>query len=174
MTTSADRTQLTDTLFDMQNGKCFICEDTIDRQLHPVDIDHIVPRARGGKDEPNNLALAHEYCNRSKGASNLKVARALAKFSRLREQALAMGKRGANLGDLLEDYGGATTPLTLRHTDGVVQFSLSEIGRTAIQSMPILHDELSGADSFFTSLPLAYLHHDDRINPRDIGANLEG
>lgn len=31
-------------------------------------VDHIVPRARGGGDEPSNLAAAHKRCNEAKGA----------------------------------------------------------------------------------------------------------
>ncbi|MBA1156913.1 DUF1376 domain-containing protein [Microvirga mediterraneensis] len=34
----------------------------------PFDIDHIHPRARGGKNEPSNLTVACCSCNRSKGS----------------------------------------------------------------------------------------------------------
>lgn len=34
----------------------------------PLDIDHIVPVALGGSDDPENLQVAHASCNRSKGA----------------------------------------------------------------------------------------------------------
>ena len=168
------REELEERLFNVQNGLCYICEQPVDRDLQKREIDHIIPRARGGKDEPNNLALTHEFCNRSKSASNLKVARALAKFTRLREQALTSGKRGANLGDILEHHGGGQESLKLRCQNDTVELSLSEVGRLSVQKIPLFLDKLSGVQSFFVSLPLAYLHHDDRINPRDIGRNLRG
>ena len=53
-----------------------------------------------------------------------------------------------------------------------VEFSFSETADPRIQSVPLYRDKLSGAEYFFTVAPLEYLHHDDRINPRDIGANV--
>lgn len=31
-------------------------------------VDHVIPRARGGQNDPANLRLTCEYCNASKGA----------------------------------------------------------------------------------------------------------
>lgn len=33
-----------------------------------VDLDHVVPRSRGGTDDPKNLAASCKRCNKSKGA----------------------------------------------------------------------------------------------------------
>lgn len=35
----------------------------------PAHVDHIVPRSRGGQNDDENLALACERCNESKGAA---------------------------------------------------------------------------------------------------------
>ncbi len=47
-------------------GVCAYCGDqtTID----DFQADHVVPKAQGGSDDPENLACACEPCNRSKGA----------------------------------------------------------------------------------------------------------
>ena len=51
---------------------------------------------------------------------------------------------------------------------------MAEAGDSRIQTSPLYRDSLSGMDYFFGVFPLQYLHHDDRINPRPIGANIRG
>lgn len=52
---------------------CAICHTPIDMEAKPfsplsVEVDHIVPRARGGAlYELENLQLTHSRCNRKKG-----------------------------------------------------------------------------------------------------------
>jgi hypothetical protein len=64
--------------------------------------------------------------------------------------------------------------LRLQRSGGKVEFGLAESGRTSIQTVPVYRDALSGMEHAFLSLPLEYIHHDDRINPRSIGANIRG
>ena len=174
--TDDQRLQLEQRLHDQQTKCCFICGEAIDLVLQKdqLDVDHIDPLAEDGLDAENNFALTHASCNRSKGASNLKVARRIAEFERLQEEARQAGKRGANLGDVLERYGGAEARLRLRCQSGHAEFSLSEAGQTQPRRVPLLRDKLSGMQSFFALFPLKYLHHDDRINPRSIGSNIRG
>jgi len=103
------RRALEQLLLQRQTGKCFICDKVIDPVLHAgqLDIDHIEPLDLGGRDEENNFALTHFSCNRSKGASDLRVARRMAEFEILQETAREAGERGANLGHVLKRYGGA-------------------------------------------------------------------
>lgn len=170
------RAALEQKLHTRQNGRCFICDDPLDLVLHKgqLDIDHIDPLAEDGLDAENNFALTHASCNRSKGAANLQIARRLAEFERLQEMAKEAGKRGANLGDVLERHNGAKALLRLRREPTHVELSLPEVGDNHIRRVPIYHDKLSDMASFFTTLPLEYLHHDDRINPRSIGSNIRG
>lgn len=170
------RVKLEQKLLARQTGRCFICDDPIDLMLHKgqLDVDHIDPLAQDGLDAENNFALTHASCNRSKGAANLEIARRLAAFERLQEKAQETGKRGANLGDVLSRHDGGKAFLRIRREATHVEFSVPEVGDNSIRRVPIFHDKLSGMDSFFTALPLEYLHHDDRINPRSIGANIRG
>ncbi len=53
-------------------GKCLHCNSKLmvsaeGEPLGPVTIEHILPRAHGGTDEPENLALACARCNFQKG-----------------------------------------------------------------------------------------------------------
>lgn len=48
------------------SNKCGICKQRITVQ-EKATIDHIVPLVKGGRDEIDNMQLAHEMCNRIKG-----------------------------------------------------------------------------------------------------------
>lgn len=170
------RAELHGRLLERQGSVCFICEERIDLDLHSgqLDVDHIDPLAVDGLDAENNFALTHSSCNRSKGMVNLEIARRMSKFARIQEDARSAGKRGANLGHVLDLYGGATHAIRFRRRDATVEYSLNAIGDNPLRTVPVQHDRLSGMDSIFAELPIEYLHHDDRINPRTIGVSLRG
>jgi hypothetical protein len=173
--TTDQRNQLERQLHSAQNGNCFICEKPIDLALHAnaIDIDHVEPLKVGGKDDPSNFALTHQSCNRSKQASDLRVARVLAKFAGIRES-VASKNRGPNLSDVLGHFGGAAYELPLRRQGETMLMSFPDLGCNDVISAPIFRDDLSGMDFFFAKLPIAYLFHDDRINPRAVGGSLNG
>lgn len=166
--------QLRASLSETQNAKCFICQKPMatDLQADQLDVDHIVPLANGGKDNPDNFALTHASCNRSKQDADLRVARSLAHFAHISELAKGAESRSANLGDVLADAGGATATLSYRLVDDHVEYSLDEVGDAQIRTVPVYVDKLSKDRYFFIQLPVEYLHHDAQINPRNIGSAL--
>lgn len=168
-----DRQALIVKLHQAQNGHCFICDQALDLVLHKdsLDIDHVVPLKTDGKDNTSNFALTHASCNRSKQASNLEVARVLQRFVALKEK-LEPENRSPNLGDILTQAGGGNAELNFKLDGQQVRFTFSAIGDERIQSVPVYQDELSGFRYFFVKLPVQYLRHDDRINPRAIGSNI--
>ena len=168
--------ELREKLHSIQSGKCFICQETIDLDLHDgsLELDHIEPLAKGGRDSDNNLALTHSSCNRNKGASDLRVARCLWELEGLQQMAKGRGDRGANLGDVLRAYGGAKNSLIVKRENGTVEFSFPHAGDNQIHSAPLYVDKLSGDQYFFAVVPLEYIHHDESINPRSIGSNIRG
>lgn len=171
---SADeRTNLLEKLHLSQVGKCFICEQPIDLSVHKdtLDIDHIIPTKLGGKDDPINFALAHASCNRSKQASNLIVARVLQKFSSIKDS-VASENRGPNLDDVLQHHGGSRYEVRFVREEDKIKFALPEVSRVKITELDTYKDELSGFDYIFAKLPIAYLFHDEKINPRSIGQNI--
>ena len=168
-----DRIKLEQKLWEQQNGKCFISGHPIDLKLDQADIDHIVPLRDNGKDFPSNFALALSHYNRSKQASDLRVARVLARLDKIRKNC-AEEDRGPNLGDVLQYATGK--PKDIRCTIENEQIKIVMDDGTNGSSVPIpLHtDKLSNMRYFFSVLPIHHLHHDDRINPRPIGANIRG
>lgn len=46
-------------------GRCSLCGAT--KKERPLDVDHIIPRSKGGKNEYANLQVLCSKCNRSKG-----------------------------------------------------------------------------------------------------------
>ncbi len=168
-----DRSKLEESLSGIQKGLCFICEETIDTSVQQVHIDHVVPTSVGGKDHPSNFALTHSTCNESKQDANLRVARILATFGKLRDRCQTEN-RGPNLSDILTQYGGSKYDLPFESSgkSGSVKYSLSELGDNRVYEAELLTDKLSAFTYFFAELPIEYLFHDDRINPRSIGQNV--
>ena len=61
-------------LLKWQKGKCSHCEFTF-RNEDVMEVDHIVPRAIGGKDEYKNLQLLHRHCHDVKTKTDLELIR---------------------------------------------------------------------------------------------------
>lgn len=170
-----ERITLERQLLSQQNGKCFISEKPIDYELNQLDVDHIIPLRDGGKDNPSNFALTLSHYNRSKQASDLRVARVLARLTDIRENC-AREDRGANLGDVLHNAVGSPKEIrcVIDTAEHQVKFVVDGKHGETPTTTPLHIDKLSSMRFFFAMLPIEYLHHDDRINPRPIGANIRG
>jgi hypothetical protein len=172
--TGPERDELIKKLWDIQNGLCFITEEAIDLELHKdiLDIDHVVPSKLGGKDDPSNFALTFSSANRAKQASDLKLARILHRFKKIQDHLQETEDRSPNLDDIIKTRNGSKHALKfIREQDNIV-YSLGQAGSTDLIKAPIHKDKLSGLEYFFAVLPLAFVFHDDKINPRSIGSNI--
>ena len=98
--------QLIQRLLDQQKSECFICQKPIDTAADSIEVDHIIPRARGGKDDENNYAATHEWCNRTKSDADLRVARCLAQYEQIKDKCSAEDPKRPHLGDFLNEFGG--------------------------------------------------------------------
>ncbi len=65
-------------IFDKTHGYCHLCGGRLafGRYGEQWEIEHSIPKARGGTDHMNNLFAAHVPCNRSKQACSTRGARA--------------------------------------------------------------------------------------------------
>ena len=72
------------------------------------------------------------------------------------------------------DIAEPNSELRLNEEKGQVRFAFSELDDISVRSTELYKDTLSDMRYFFALLPMEYLHHDDRINPRSIGPNIRG
>jgi len=56
-------------LMKKQSGKCAYCE-LFFREDDVMEVDHIIPKSQGGKDEYKNLQLLHRHCHDTKTSSD--------------------------------------------------------------------------------------------------------
>jgi hypothetical protein len=168
------RASLLQDLHTQQSGNCFICGKTIDLKLHKnsIDIDHVIPTNMSGPDNPTNFAITHDSCNRGKQDGDLRVARIIARFDEINDACLPEN-RAANLGDVLRSYSGSSHSFSSDERDGNIVFTLSAVHRNELITLPIYQDAISGFRYFFAKLPIQYIHHDSKMNPRAIGPNVK-
>jgi HNH endonuclease len=168
-----NRIQLVAKLHNMQGGVCFFGEEALDLTKDKLEVDHIVPRAKGGKDDENNYAVTCEFHNRNKSDSDLRIARCMARYERTKDLHSDKGPNRPNLGDFLIEIGGGKYEISANVNRDTFEYALSELG-IAKRVVPIFHDKLSGMPSVYLELPVEYVCHDERINPRAVGARLRG
>lgn len=165
--------ELKDKLYSKQNGKCYICGDTIDLDLNEVDIDHINPTNTGGKDEPNNFALTHSSCNRGKQDSNLEVARIIHQFKKIEKETIETKKVLPDLSNILNKFNGSEHQFKYKIEANKIKYSFSELGDNTLYESTIYTDKLSGIKYFFIEAPLEYVYHDELgLNPRKLSDNV--
>jgi 5-methylcytosine-specific restriction endonuclease McrA len=63
------RTRFRAALLEMHGPNCWLCNKRI-RNETPT-LDHVVPRALGGRNVLENLRLAHERCNMKRGSAKV-------------------------------------------------------------------------------------------------------
>jgi len=170
---SADKyKELTARLHHIQNGKCFICGQDIDLDLHKTNIDHIVPLSNKGKDNEDNFALTHESCNKSKQDANLTVARSLHKLKIIQDRVFEEEHRAASLKDLLSEIGGSRFDFKYKVEENEIVYTFEEMGDVTIHRAKIFTDNQSQEQTCFIYIPVEYLFHDEVINPRGINSSI--
>ena len=167
-----DYSELTKKLWNIQNHRCFICEEEIDLDLNTTNIDHIMPLANKGKDAEVNFAVTHESCNKSKQDANLKIAKILQKLSKIQKSIHTKSSKSASLKDVLESYNGSKHEFKYKIEGMELKYSFSEIGDNKTYQAPIYTDNLSKEQTSFIEVPVEYLYHDEIINPRGINNSI--
>ena len=161
---------LTESLLKQQNHKCYICQKPIDPS-QDTNIDHIVPLANNGKDKPENFAVTHASCNKSKQDADLDTARMLARLKSIQEK-VAVEHRSASLADVLAEYGGSKYDFHCSINENELSYSFDQMGEVEMRSIALFKDKLSSEKSCFIEVPIEYLFHDCIINPRGINSSI--
>ena len=162
---------LSDKLWQIQNHKCFICEKEIDLDINSTNIDHIRPLANGGKDEPSNFAITHEHCNKSKQDADLLIAKKLFQLQEIIKDAESK-KEVPSLKHVLVANNGSKYDFKYKIENDQLVYSFDNVGDTSIKRTEIFLDTLSNEKTAFISVPIEYLYHDDKINPRGINSSI--
>ncbi len=169
-----ERSTLLNKLYQIQNGKCYICGQDIDLDIQQYNIDHIIPlngNPRGNDDE-SNFALTHDSCNKSKSDANLTIARSLHRLKNIQNHVQKEDNRAASLKDVLLEIDGSKYDFHYKLHDGYLVYTLDELNDVELHKTPIFVDKLSGAETCFIEVPVEYLYHDEVINPRGINSSI--
>lgn len=169
--TSKQYKELSSKLWEIQNHKCFICEQDIDMDLNNTNIDHIKPLANNGKDDESNFAITHDHCNKSKQDADLVVAKRICKLENIIKGA-ENSNETASLKHILKYYDGSKFNFKYKVENDELIYSFDEVEFNKIHKTQILTDTLSGEKTSFIEVPIEYLFHDDDLNPRGLNSSV--
>ncbi|MBQ6265999.1 MAG: HNH endonuclease [Clostridia bacterium] len=169
--TGEEKKALSNKLWSIQQHRCFICNEEIDPEIQQTNIDHIKPLANGGKDDVINFAITHEHCNKSKQDADLEVAKRLYQLNRI-IKSVEEKHETPSLKHVLIENGGSKYLFKYKLENNQIIYSFDEDGDTTIRRTEVFTDNLSGEKTAFIEVPLAYLYHDDVINPRGINSSI--
>ncbi len=148
-------------LWDKSTGKCFLCEEPLNRAADDIEADHDVPESIGGPTTIENLNVAHASCNRAKRAAKTVPIRPylkLAAFTR---------RNGGRLkyDGYLPHFGIDPRPVVVTRNSNQLKFELPDGSFTAV---PILTEsnEAGTFEYVFLALPRQAIFNDDACQPR--------
>lgn len=170
--TPEQRSDLVDRLYTLQEGLCYICQRSINRQVHKVDIDHIIALNLDGPDDESNWALTHAKCNRAKGNRDLQLQRHISTLKRHIEEYTGVDETGQlpsfTLSEALQELVPDRQEVGARIHDSRILLSFNVGDEPRTLEFPIVSDERSRFRSFVGMIPTVLIHHDRTINPRSI------
>ncbi len=165
-----EREELVRRLLQAQNDLCYICGKVINRQVHEVDVDHIISLAQQGPDEESNWGVVHRACNRSKGARDLRLQRILYQFKSHAERHINSVGGTFTLHEALNELVPNRQEVGVKcQGDRVVLSWVGERGTPVSETYDVLEEPgYPPVRSFVARLPFICLHHDREMNPRSI------
>jgi hypothetical protein len=158
-----DKETLERKLWNKTGGRCFLCEDGINRASDDYEADHDQPEADAGETTIENLHLAHVACNRAKRAAGSQAIRPYLKFSRY------LAHKGTRI-----KYDGALDFFEITPKATVISYSGDTVNlEFADQSSGVaqIMRETNEAGSFefiYVEVPKVALFNDDDCQPRVI------
>lgn len=168
---SKEKKALIQKLWTNQSHHCFICGEEIDIDIQQVNIDHMKPLANGGKDDVSNFVITHEHCNKSKQDADLEVAQKLFQLDKI-IKAAESAKETPSLKHVLLAREGSKYDFSYKIEGSDIVYSFDRIGDTSIHKSELFTDKLSREVTAFINVPLAYIYHDDVVNPRGINSSI--
>lgn len=172
-----EKEQFNKELWEIQNHKCYICEEEIVLGVHTTNIDHIKPLANNGKDHKNNMAITHEHCNKSKQDSDLDVAKRICLLQKIKTKSIEKGTLTDavfTLQDVLDYFNGSKYNFQYKideNDENTVCYCFDKIGDNTIKKTPLFIDKISGEKTIFVDVPIQYLYHDN-MNPRGLNSSV--
>lgn len=165
-----EREELVRRLLQAQNDLCYVCGKVINRQVHEVDVDHIISLAQQGPDDESNWGVVHRACNRSKGARDLRLQRILYQFKSHAERHINSVEGTFTLHEALNELVPNRQEVGVKcQGDRVVLSWVGERGTPVSETYDVMEEPgYPPVRSFVARLPFICLHHDREMNPRSI------